>query len=451
MDSNPAQFSREDDKECQYMPAAAAEEPGQPQGPGPQAASGAAGPGCPGPTQDSSSQIIKLRDYPDCTVSGGIDWFEWTGLVDFSQSASFVSMCREFQLGKEYCQAEKRAYYQTFVPEFGPVRVRRIGVNRGGDRGQHFEYRVNVPGATYGVSPRTGDELSRGKSRQQANFYVLQTGRDCLLHGAQQGYDRALHFLTALGGSPRELKISRGDLCLDVCNLRTEDLLKLVEAGHFVTLARNVHPNINYVMDKVTGFVAGKSPIRLSVYDKIAERMGKADALYLRALIDRRWYGVTDLDAASRIEYQMSRRWLSEKGITSPQEFIAQRGTLCEELTHNWFRLTGKRVDRRNKHQSRAQTHRIWEGIQQGFLDVFGKPEGRLAPIRRDKVSPTKLSEQGRGCFANALLQMDMPFVTYGEFAEMCKRLILAMPASKAQADAFMEELGRRKMEFETS
>jgi hypothetical protein len=46
---------------------------------------------------------------------------------------------------------------------------------------------------------------------------------------------------------------------------------------------------------------------------------------------------------------------------------------------------------------------------------------------------------------------MDMPFQTYGEFAEMCKRLILAMPASKAEAGAFMEELERRKMEFETT
>jgi hypothetical protein len=145
-------------------------ERGRPQGSGPLAASGEAAPGCQGTTQDSGSHIIKLQGYPDCTVSGAIDWFEWTGLVDFSSSASFDSIVREFQFGKEYCQAEKRAYYQAFVPEFGPVRVRRIGVNRGGDRGQHFEYRLNVPGATYGLSPRSGDELSRGKKRQQSNY-----------------------------------------------------------------------------------------------------------------------------------------------------------------------------------------------------------------------------------------------------------------------------------------
>jgi hypothetical protein len=450
MDSNAAQFSREDDKECQLVPAAAAEEPSRPLGSVPQAASGEAGPGCPGTTQDSISHIIKLRDYPECTVSGSIDWFEWTGLIDFSGSASFESICREFQFGKEYCQVEKRAYYQAFVPNFGPVRVRRIGVNRGGDRGHHFEYRLNVPGATYGLSHRSGDELARGKKRQQANFYVLQTGRDCLLHGAEHGYQQALKFLDALGGVVKDLKVSRGDLCLDVVNLNAADLMSLVAKGHFITAARNVHPNINYVTDSVTGFVAGKAPIRLIVYDKIQERMGKADSLYLRALVDRRWYGVTPA-SATRIEYQMLRRWLLEKGIASPEDFLSTRGTLVHELTYDWFRLTARRVDRRNKHQSRAKTHPIWIGVQQGFQDIFGKPEGALRPIRRDKVSPTKLSEQGRGCFANALLQMDMPYQTYGEFAEMCKRLILAMPASKAEAGAFMEELERRKMEFETT
>jgi hypothetical protein len=47
MDSNAAQFSREDDKDCQSLPAAAAEEPSRPPGSGPEAASGEAAPGCP--------------------------------------------------------------------------------------------------------------------------------------------------------------------------------------------------------------------------------------------------------------------------------------------------------------------------------------------------------------------------------------------------------------------
>jgi hypothetical protein len=120
-------------------------------------------------------------------------------------------------------------------------------------------------------------------------------------------------------------------------------------------------------------------------------------------------------------------------------------------LTHDWFRITTEPVDRRNKHQSRAETHPIWLGVQQAFATIYGQPDRPLVPIRRDKIMATELAKQGRGCLANCLLQMNMPFATYEEFAEMCKRLLLSVPASRAQAADFMAELERRKMEFETS
>jgi hypothetical protein len=186
------------------------------------------------------------------------------------------------------------------------------------------------------------------------------------------------------------------------------------------------------------------------VYDKYRERLGKGDDLYNRALIDRRWYGEIRT-VATRIEYQMHRRWLLDQGIGTPEDFLNRRGALCDKLAREWFRMTAEPVDRRNKHQSRAPTHPIWLGVQSALLTIFGPPEGRLSPIRRDKVSPQKLMEQGRGCLANALLQMDMPFETYDEFAELCKRIVLAIPASKVQAAAYLEILARRKMEFETS
>lgn len=62
-----------------------------------------------------------------------------------------------------------------------------------------------------------------------------------------------------------------------------------------------------------------------------------------------------------------------------------------------------------------------------------------------------KLAKQGRGCLARALLQMDMPFETHGEFAEMAKRLLLSIPASRAEAADFIAELARLRMEFEAA
>lgn len=305
MDSNAAHFSREDDKDCQGLPAA--EEPSRPEGSAPQAA-GDAGPGCQSTTQGSSSHRLHLEGCPECLVSGGIDWWEWSGLFDFSQSSNFDAATREFLAVKEYCQNARLAFHEVHIPDFGPVRVSRKGVNRGGDRGQHFEIALRIAGVRIGLTPRDGEELSTGKKRHQANFYGLQTGRDCLLTGAAQGYQRALDLAKCLGGVPTELKLSRADLCLDICNLQAAELLKLVKKGHFITQARSVRPDINFVTDQVTGFSAGKSPLRLSVYDKLIERLGKSDALYLRALVDRRWYGAEDLTSATRVEYQMRRR-----------------------------------------------------------------------------------------------------------------------------------------------
>jgi len=450
MDSNAAQFSREDDNDCQLVPAAAVEEPSRPPGSGSEAASGNTSPGCQSTTQGNSSHPLLMDGYPNYLVSGGIDWFEWTGLIDFTKSSNFESLVAEFQRIKEFCQANRRAHGEAFIAGFGSVQVGRHGVNRGGERGQHFEFRIRTAGAMYGLSSRSGEALKGGRRKQQVNFYVLQTGRDCLLIGAQEGFARAMQFLESLGGTPLELKISRGDLCLDISNLPTSDLNQLVAAGHFVTLANDVHPNINFVTNKVTGFAAGKSPMRLSVYDKYIERLGKADALYNQALIDRRWYGEIR-ENATRIEYQMHRRWLLDQGINTPQDFLDRRGALCEKLSHDWFRITAEPVDRRNKHQSRAALHPMWIGVQRAFVTIFGPPESRLSAIQRLRVSPQKLMEQGRGCLANALLQMDMPFETYHEFAERCKQLLLALPASKAQAADFITELVRRKMEFETS
>jgi hypothetical protein len=451
MDSNAAQFSREDDKACQDVTVPpAAEEPSRPQGFGPQAA-GEAGPGCQSTTQDPSSHPLTMEGSPNCLISGGIDWFEWTGLIDFSTSANFESIATEFLAVKEYCQNARCAYQEVHLPDFGPVRVSRLGLNRGGERGQHFEFSLRIAGVKIGLSPRSGEALSIGKKRQQANFYALQSGRDCLLFGALQGYQRTLELVKYLGGELAELKLSRADLCLDICNLAAQTLLELVKKGHFITLAREVRPYINYVTNDVTGFSAGIAPIRLSVYDKIMERMGKSDALYLQALVDRRWYGGHGLQSATRIEYQMHRRWLVEQGISTPDDFLRLRGSLCEKLTHEWFRLTEKHVDRRNKHQSRAAIHPIWKGIQQSFATIFGLPDGPLVRIRREKVMPMKLSKQGRGCLAKALLQMGMQFETYNEFAEMAKHLLLSIPASKAQAMDFMAQLERLRMEFEAT
>lgn len=256
--------------------------------------------------------------------------------------------------------------------------------------------------------------------------------------------------LTALGGRPIIKRVTRGDLCLDIANLDVTSLLALVKDGQFITRASSVLPKIDYLTDQETGFTAGKYPCYLTAYDKVDERMGKADSLYLAALIERRWGGSVP-QAAARIEYQLNRPWLRNNGIDSPEDFLNHRGTLSEKLTSDWFRITATRVERRNKHQSRAGVHPLWAGIQEGFVAIFGPPQGLLEPLSRNHVRPIELARQGRGCLLSCLLQMRIEISSYQQFVAACSDLLFGLFPKDAERAKFLEMAAERTMEYEVS
>jgi hypothetical protein len=203
---------------------------------------------------------------------------------------------------------------------------------------------------------------------------------------------------------------------------------------------------VNLVTDKETGFFAGKHPLYLTVYNKAHEQLGKTDRLYLQALVDRRWFGQL-MWTATRVEYQLCRRWLREHGIDSPEDFLERRGKLAEKLTHDFFRITEDYVDLRGKHQGRAETHPLWVGIQKGFETVFGPPQGELVPLDRQKVQPVELVRQGRGCIANGLLQMGVEFKTYPEFLRAANS-VLDRLFSVDERHLFLATIAERQMEY---
>jgi hypothetical protein len=448
MDSNSNELARID-RESLPAEAALSEERPRPEGAVPQddAASALR---CHSDTGGLSSQLKSLKGYPDYLVAGGIDWWEWSAYVNWANKSLADTAFAAFELAKNSCQAERKSDVQIYLRDFGPIRVSRFGLNRGGKRGQHFEYRLYVDGMTIGISPRSilPDQINRKQT--SPNFCMIQTGRDCLLVGAKDGYEKGSALIDALFGEVSDRKLSRVDLCLDVCNLSVTEMVSLVRSQQFVSRASHVKVHDNLVSGMITGITAGKAPLLLNVYDKAMERLGKVDQLYLQALIDRRWHGSTPYPAA-RIEYQLRRPWLMENGVSSPEDFFRLSGSLCEKLTHDWFRLTTEPVDRKNKHQSRATTHPLWIGVQDAFADLFGQPQGELVPIDRDKVTPIQLARQGRGCLVNCLLQKGIEFKTYIDFVRKVADLLLSIFPSQSERDVFLKEVERRKMEFETS
>ncbi|QDV73805.1 replication initiation factor domain-containing protein [Botrimarina mediterranea] len=451
MDSSHAPNEREDndhDSNEEQNDAAGGEERRRSEGAAPQPT---ADPGCLSNTRDPSSLIeIETEGCQTLRVSGGIDWFEWFAYYNWEDTKTFEAAIALFQAAKKRCQEKRIPFVEVIVPGYGPVRVHRHGFNRGGDRGQHYEYKIDIGGAMLGVATRnvTPQQAEHAIWKRQPNVAYQQTGRHCLLVGVYEGYERAQAFLSAIGGRRLKECLSRVDLCLDIPDLPVQELLALVERHCVITRATTVRPHENLLNGERSGFSAGKSPLYLTVYDKVREQFGKADALYLQALEQRRWGGRFPTTAA-RIEYQLGRNKLRDLNIDSPSDFLNQRGRLTGYLTDEWFRLTAEPVDSENKHQSRATVHPLWQSIQKAFAAIFGPPEAPLPPLDRTKVEPIQLAAQARGCLLGCLLQMGVEFSSYSQFATKAGDLLFSLFLSPEGRQEFMYHAHKRRMDFE--
>ena len=396
--------------------------------------------GCLSNTHPPSSQAA-LEGYPDYHFAGAYDWFEWGCHVQW-EDERFQVLNKKLESAKSDCQ-EKKLPCQVVSFDGIVLVVERTGGNRGGDRGEHYEYKVRYAGLTIGIAARNKP------NDQRPNVYVRMTGRECLLLGAVEGYQMARQLIVGLGGKVVKEKLSRVDISLDIAGLDVVELQEAAERKQFITDAGSVRPVNDVLHDIKSGIVAGKRPMRLVIYDKLEELQDTCDELYRRGLIDRRWGGQQP-ENATRVEYQCSRAWLMNQGISSPDDLFRLVGSLVEKLTGQWFWMTEEPVDRKNKNQSRAVPLAVWRGIQEAFRKVYGKPAGPLVPVQRDKIEPMRLMKQARGCLRNALLQMRKECRDYREFAKKAAQLVYDAGIVSQDAVRFMDEYHRMELDHLT-
>ena len=152
---------------------------------------------------------------------------------------------------------------------------------------------------------------------------------------------------------------------------------------------------------KHTGFSIG-TDIKLRVYDKRYEL--RNDPIKWGVFADK-YNGIPDV--LTRVEFQLRRNALKEfevgdggriEGVAS---YLPVREQLWRYLTEDWFRLTDEEVDKRNNHQSRAQTWTIWEAVQ----NAVSKAVDFIQRIdRKIKVDPAHLFKMGMGCICKAAI-----------------------------------------------
>lgn len=234
---------------------------------------------------------------------------------------------------------------------------------------------------------------------------------------------------------------------LDIVGLGVREFQRPLRQRQFITRFRTLEPKENLVTGDWLGFAAGQNPQRVIWYDKLQEQAGSADALYLEALTARR-YGGTLPSCAARLEVQLSRPWLIRQGITSPADLRRLGSLTVQKVLSKSLRLTADRVDAKHKNHQRAHLHPLWAALQTAAINVFGQPEGTLAPLDRSRIAPDRLSKQGRGCLENSLHQRAIDCPTYGDFtAAVVEELLRLAPTIEAQ-ELFMEEFQRRQSEF---
>lgn len=373
------------------------------------------------------------------SYSGGFDWFEWTMWVNWPES-QFATVMHLFKAKKQECQDRRANDLWIEITGIGPMRIFRQGLNRGGARGQHFEFELSVDGITLGVAKRAATE-------NMPNAFAQIRGRECLLLGAEQGLARIREVIDGLGGEIAYEKIGRADFCLDAAELPIDALQVAVELGSVITRAKGVFPNRDALDGIGTGFHAGKNPLRLNVYDKLAELLPKHDDLYLQAMKDRRWFGKLP-KAATRIEFQVSRQWLLNHGVSSVRNLLEKQAAIIAYLVEEWFRITSEPVDRANQNHSRAETSPLWSSISEGFAWVFGRGQADLQPILRDKVAPLRCAKQARGCLRSYLLQCGIDIQSIRDFAVEGMRAILATFQTELEKQEFLANYQRMKTEF---
>lgn len=389
----------------------------------------------------AQSSAVPVPGFPELMATVGIDWWEWTASVEFVPS-QWNALRTKLDVVKKMCQEQRLADAWVLIRGLEKsFRIGRTGFNRGGDRGDYFEYKLFYCGIPFGLANRQGtiDGIS--------NLCVVQRGSECLRMGATSTQDRIRMFVQSLGGTIVREQLSRVDICLDVPNLDISTFRPFIQNRQFVTRAKTIQPYENAATDEWTGFVVGKRPIRIVVYDKVRELENKQDELYRQAMIERRWGGTLP-KCATRIEIQISRAWLRRFGIDSPADLHQKGSDVIQRQLTNWFRMTTTRVESEKKTQGRMKTDPLWTGLASVMANWFGRPQGELTPVDRKKVHPIKACKQGFGHLRSALLQQGFVLGKFQDFHELVSVLLdLAYPTHD-ERQKFVEDYHKRSSEY---
>jgi hypothetical protein len=346
----------------------------------------------PAQQSDSPDGLITNRP-PSKTNTGGEDWFEVSLYIkhrNFHKLSALLDAARKAAENNDRTGDLVRFGGMNFL-------VRPCGANAGdGKKFVHFRWQLQCENGLI-------IQLMRREHPHQTmpNGNVRATSLLLMQIGAKAVWQLAKKLLRAMGCVIERNKLSRVDPCVDMPEMSIQTLCAAHSAGHRVTRARAsaAYESEDHIVctdssehsfgRKPTGFVVGKSPLKVRVYDKFRESNHVLEKI--TAVVSYRWgYWTTK---AVRVEFSIARERLKKFGVDTVEHWFTKRAEICEQLCTKCFRLTNGPVD--PDHADRSETLPEWLLVQAAFAEWAGKPDYiNLVPLPVQSVPAMNLLQQ---------------------------------------------------------
>jgi len=147
---------------------------------------------------------------------------------------------------------------------------------------------------------------------------------------------------------------------------------------------------------KMTGMSWGSGDVMFRAYDKIQEMKEKHETSKQNFFATKWQVDLTATDI-TRCEFQIRRPVLKEFDVPTDtvKDIFDNLQAIWQYLTQEWCRLCSTPVDRKNKHQDRAETSFLWQLVQEA---VFSPPQRTTRRIRQCLIKNVNaLRDQFRG------------------------------------------------------
>jgi len=314
--------------------------------------------------------------------------------VDWGEQ--YPTLINVLQTAKEHAQKQGHDIAVKF--EGRECLVSGHGTKSGNGKGVYYSWVLTFAGFTFTVAklsepfqqtPNVMADIGAVELMEQSNVStVLQNIKDTI---------------SAMGGAVTWDKLSRVDVCADVCGVSMDEFVNLFVMRQYITRGRKW--TIYGDERRNTGVSIGAGAVHLRVYDKLFEVVHEKPDFTKFELLQQRWGGCPDY--VSRVEFQLRRDFLREHGIDSIADYLEKRSSVVKYLLTEWFRFVDGIPDRENNNQSRLNAHPLWIRVSEVFASwIEDKDAPPLAKVQRQYKDPVKLAKQGFGCLLGAIANL---------------------------------------------